>query len=148
MKHFDDFEVGQEIELGSHHVTAEEIVEFAAEFDPQDFHLSEAAGKASVLGGLAASGWHVSSILMRLLATGWLNHAHSMGSNNIQEMKWLRPVLAGETLSGCATILDKRVSARRPEMGVFTCVVRLFAADGSPKTEMKAVTFMRVKPAC
>ncbi len=147
MKYHDDFTIGQEIDLGFYHVTAEDIIAFAREFDPQPFHLSEEAGKASVLGGLAASGWHVSSIMMNLLATGWLNHAHSMGSNHIQEMKWLKPVLAGTTLSGHARILEKCVSSKRPEMGIFGSVFHLMS-EGELKTEMRAVTFMRVKPAC
>jgi acyl dehydratase len=147
MKYYDDFSAGQEIELGSYLVTAEEIVAFAREFDPQPFHLSEEAGKASVLGGLAASGWHVSSIMMNLLATGWLNHAHCMGSNHIQEMKWLKPVLAGAVVSGHAKILEKRISAKRPEMGIFNSIFHLMA-EGETKTEMRAITFMRVKPAC
>ena len=98
--HFEDFAVGQVIDLGTYAVTAAEIREFASEFDPQPFHLDEAAGKASILGGLAASGWHVCSMLMRMIADSWLNKSASMGSNGVSEVKWLKPVLAGETLSG------------------------------------------------
>jgi acyl dehydratase len=148
MKHHDDFDVGVEIALGSYHVAADDIVAFAQEFDPQDFHLSEEAGRASILGGLAASGWHVSSILMNLLATGWLNHTHSMGSNHIPDMKWLKPVLAGETVTATLKILEKRVSTKRPDMGIFVSLSELRNAEGELKTEMRAVTFMRVKPAC
>jgi acyl dehydratase len=148
MKHHDDFEVGQEIELGSYAVSADEIVAFAREFDPQDFHLSEEAGRASILGGLAASGWQVSSIMMKLIATGWLNHTHSMGSNQLLEVKWLKPVLAGDVLSARMKILEKRVSSKRPEMGIFSSVFYLSSASGELKTEMRAITFMRVRPAC
>ena len=143
MKYHDDFAVGQEIELGSYPVSAEEIIAFAREFDPQDFHLSEEAGRASVLGGLAASGWHVSSMMMNLIATGWLNHTHSMGSNHIQEMRWLKPVLAGDVLKGRVQILEKRVSSKRPEMGIFSSVFHLTGASGELKTEMRAITFMK-----
>lgn len=148
MKYHDDFSVGQVIELGSYPVSAEEIIAFAREFDPQDFHLSEEAGRASLLGGLSASGWHVSSILMNLIATGWLNHTHSMGSNHIQEMKWVKPVLAGDVVTGRVTILEKRISKSRPELGIFTSVFHLAGSQGELKTEMRAITFMRVKPAC
>jgi acyl dehydratase len=148
MKHHDDFAVGQAIALGSHLVTAEDIIAFAQEFDPQEFHLSEAAGRASLLGGLAASGWHVSSILMNLLATGWLNHTHSLGSNHIPEMKWVRPVFAGETVTATLKILEKRVSSKRPDMGIFVSLAELRNSDGELKTEMRAVTFMRVRPTC
>ena len=146
--HFEDFEVGQVVALGTYHVTAEEIVAFANEFDPQRFHLDEAAGEASILGGLSASGWHVCSMLMRMMADSWLNKSASMGSNGVQEVKWLRPVLAGETISGAMTVISKRVSSKRPEMGIFQCGFDLFNAQGEKKTEMTAVVFMRVKAAC
>ena len=126
---------------------AEEIREFASEFDPQRFHLDEAAADASLLGGLAASGWHVCAMFMRLLAEGWLNKSASMGSNGVPEVKWLKPVYAGETLSGTVTILTKRVSAKRPEMGIFQCLFELVNEAAEKKTEMTAVVFMRVKTA-
>jgi acyl dehydratase len=146
--HFEDFEVEQVIDLGSYAVTAEEIREFASEFDPQRFHLDEEAAEASLLGGLAASGWHVCAMFMRLLAEGWLNKTASMGSNGVPEVKWLKPVYAGETLSGSVTILTKRVSSKRPEMGIFQCLFELFNEAGEKKTEMTAVVFMRVKATC
>ena len=139
--------MGQVIDLGSCAVTAAEIREFAREFDPQPFHLDEAAGSASILGGLAASGWHVCSMLMRMIAVSWLNKSASMGSNGVSEVKWLKPVLAGETLSGSATIVSNRVSSKRPEMGIFECFFELFNQEGVKKTEMTAVVFMRVKAA-
>jgi acyl dehydratase len=145
--HFEDFEVGQVIDLGTYAVTAAEIREFASEFDPQPFHLDEAAGAASLLGGLAASGWHVCSMMMRMIADGWLNKSASMGSNGVSEVKWLKPVLAGETLSARVTILSKRISSKRPEMGIFECLFELFNSAGEKKTEMTAVVFMRVKAA-
>ena len=146
--HFEDFEVGQVIDLGSYAVTAQEIREFANEFDPQRFHLDEEAAEASLLGGLAASGWHVCAMFMRLLAMGWLNKTVSMGSNGVPEVKWLKPVFAGEVLSGAVTITSKRVSSKRPEMGIFQCLFELTNEAGEKKTEMTAVVFMRVKAAC
>jgi acyl dehydratase len=146
--HFEDFAVGQVIDLGSYVVTAKEIREFANEFDPQRFHLDKEAAEASLLGGLAASGWHVCSMFMRLLAEGWLNKTASMGSNGVPEVKWLKPVYAGETLSGSVTILTKRFSAKRPEMGIFQCLFLLVNESGEKKTEMTAIVFMRVKAAC
>jgi acyl dehydratase len=146
--HFEDFELGQVIDLGSYPVTADEIREFANEFDPQRFHLDSKAAEASLLGGLAASGWHVCSMFMRLLADGWLNKTASMGSNGVPEVKWLKPVYAGETLSGAVTIISKRVSSKRPEMGIFQCLFELTSEAGEKKTEMTAVVFMRVKAAC
>jgi acyl dehydratase len=145
--HFEDYAVGQVIDLGTYAVTAAEIREFASEFDPLPFHLDEAAGRASLLGGLAASGWHVCSMLMRMIAVSWLNMSASMGSNGVSEVKWLKPVFAGETLSGRVTIVSRRVSSKRPEMGIFECLFELFNQEGVKKTEMTAVVFMRVKAA-
>ena len=93
--HFEDYAAGQVIDLGTYAVTAAEIREFASEFDPLPFHLDEAAARASLLGGLAASGWHVCSMLMRMIADSWLNKSVSMGSNCLSEVKWLKPVFAG-----------------------------------------------------
>ncbi len=143
--YFEDFEAGQVLPLGSYHVTAEEIREFASEFDPQPFHLDEDIARASLLGGLSASGWHVSAILMRMLADGWLNTSASMGSNGVSEMKWLKPVHAGDTLAGTGTILSKRVSSKRRDMGIFNCVFALMNQSGEKKAEMTAVVFMRVR---
>ncbi len=145
--HFEDYAVGQVIDLGTYAVTAAEIREFASEFDPLPFHLDEDAGRASLLGGLAASGWHVCSMLMRMIAVSWLNKSASMGSNGVSEVKWLKPVFAGETLSGRVTIVSRRVSSKRPEMGIFECLFELFNQEGVKKTEMTAVVFMRVKAA-
>ena len=81
-------------------VTAEDIVAFAAEFDPQPMHLSEEAGKASILGGLAASGWHTSAIMMRMLCDSYIHETASEGSPGVDSMEWKKPVIAGDTLVG------------------------------------------------
>jgi acyl dehydratase len=114
---YEDFEVGGSIALGSKLVTAEEIVEFASEFDAQPMHLDEEAGKASLLGGLAASGWHSCGMLMKLLCDGLLLHSTSQGSPGIEFARWKRPVLAGDTVTVTATVMDKRLSAKRPRLG-------------------------------
>lgn len=143
--HYEDYPVGLEVELGSHHLTAEEIIDYAKEFDPQPFHLSEAAGKASVLGGLAASGWHSSALLIKLGVTGMANKSAAMASNAMDEGKWLKPVFAGETLSAKGTVLARRVSAKRPEMGILTMKWELFNAAGERKVEITGVQFIRVR---
>ncbi len=148
LKHFEDFKVGEVISLAAYSVTRDAIIAFAQEFDPQDFHLDEAAAKSSVLGGLAASGWHVSAILMRMIVDSWLNKTESMGSNHIQEMRWLKPVFPGDILSGSLTIEAARVSSKRPEMGIFGVRVKLFDQHQIQKTEMVATIFMKVLWPC
>ena len=117
MRYFEDFEVGQELPLGRYAVTRGEIVAFAAEFDPQPFHLDEAAGADSLLGGLAASGWHTCALFMRILYDGWLRETASMGSPGVDMLKWVRPVRPGDVLSGRSIVLDTRSSNSRADRG-------------------------------
>jgi acyl dehydratase len=142
--HFEDFSPGQRFPLGPYAVTREDIIAFAEEFDQQPFHLDEDVAKASILGGLCASGWHTCAMIMRMLFDGFLGRAASMGSNGIDEVKWLKPVFAGETLAGAMTVLETRRSAKNPSMGV----LKFRAAIGNgaeTKCEMSGVFFVRVR---
>jgi acyl dehydratase len=116
--YFEDFAVGEVKTYGPRVITREEIVAFAAEFDPQPMHLDEAAGRASILGGLSASGWHTASMFMRMMFDGWLSSSSSEGSPGIEFMEWKRPVLAGDTLSGRSTVLESRSLRSRPGIGI------------------------------
>lgn len=142
---FEDFTPGRSFPLGPKLVTAEEIIEFASEFDPQPMHLSEEAGKASILGGLAASGWHTCGMLMRMTVDSYLNHSSSQAGLGIDFVEWKKPVLAGDTLSGTSTVVDQRRSTSRPGMGIIklrhelqnqrgetVCVVELNAMLSTP----------------
>jgi acyl dehydratase len=117
-RYFEDFIVGEVIPLGSHRVTRAEIIAFAAEFDPQPFHLDERQGAGSMVDGLIASGWHVSGLFMRMLCDGFLLQSSSLGSPGIETLKWRKPVRAGDTLSAKATVIEARRSKSRPEMGI------------------------------
>ncbi len=116
--HFEDFRPGQIFELGSITASKDEIIDFAAEFDPQPFHLDEEAGKASLLGGLAASGWHTGAMVMQLLATSLLNRSTGQGAPGIDELKWQRPVFPGDTLSARAEVLSKKELRSKPNLGI------------------------------
>ena len=115
--HWEDFQPGAVAIYGPRLVTREEIVAFAAEFDPQPMHLDEAAGAASLLGGLGASGWHTCCLLMRIIADGFLLESSSMGAPGVDEVRWLKPLRPGTEIRVRATALDTRVSASRPESG-------------------------------
>lgn len=123
-------EVGATISIGSRTVTAGEIIEFAKQFDPAPFHLDEEAGKNSLLGGLAASGWHVCSIGMKMICDAYLLESSSQGSPGIGECKWMVPVLAGDTLTGEILVEDKRLSRSRPGVGLVDLRLNLFNQDG------------------
>lgn len=117
---YEDFEEGVSISVGTKLVSAEEIIDFAKEFDFQPMHLDEEAGRASILGGLSASGWHTCCMFMRMLCDGILLHSTSQGSPGIDFVKWRKPVLAGDTLTGRCTVLAKRTSQSRPGLGFVT----------------------------
>lgn len=116
--YFEDFTVGRIFELGSKVMTSAEIIEFASEFDPQPMHLSEEAGKASILGGLAASGWHTCSVFMRMTADVYILNSTSQGSPGVDYVDWKRPVLAGDSLTGTSIVLEARLLRSRPGYGI------------------------------
>lgn len=116
--HWEDFQPGAVAFYGPRLVTREEIVAFAAEFDPQPMHLDEAAASATMLGGLGASGWHTCCLLMRIIADGFILDSSSMGGPGVDEVRWLKPLRPGTSIRVRATVLDKRASGSRPEMGL------------------------------
>jgi acyl dehydratase len=116
-RHWEDFAPGAVEVYGPRLVTREEIVAFAAEFDPQPMHLDEAAASATMLGGLAASGWHSCCLLMRMVADGLLLDATSMGAPGVDEVRWLKPLRPGTQIRVRATVLGKRASQSKPERG-------------------------------
>ena len=144
--HFEDFQPGQVITLGPHAVTAEAIIAFAQEFDPQPFHLDEAAAQASVLGGLAASGWHTSAILLRLMCDACLTRSAVLGSSGMDEVKWLKPVLAGDVLSGTMEVTATRLSRSLAGTGILNFVASLADQNSTPKIETTGMFFMRTRP--
>ena len=129
MRFFDDIRVGDFSELGSFTFTAEDIKRFAAQFDPQRFHLDEEEGRKSLFGGLAASGWHVGSVCMRLLvAAGNRQNEEERArgeesavwgpSPGFRDLRWIKPVLAGDTISFASEITSLRTSESRPQWGL------------------------------
>ena len=143
--HYEDFTVGESWDLGAYTVSAEEIKSFAREFDPQFFHLDEDRARSSVLGGLSASGWHTCGILMRLMVDGYLGRTAGMGSPGLDEVKWLKPVYAGETLRGRMTVLAKRQSKSRPEMGLVTMKWEAQSEKGETKIDMTGINLIKVR---
>lgn len=141
---FEDFEPGETIALGSKTVTREEIIAFAAEFDPQPFHLDEAAGEASLLGGLAASGWHTISMLMRLMCDGLLLNSSGKGSPGVEEVRWMRPVRPGDVLTASAEVISSRVLNSRPELGMVDFLFTVVDQTGATvMTQRNKILFAR-----
>lgn len=119
-RHFEDLAVGETVDLGPVTVTKEMILAFATEFDPLPFHLDEAAARKSLLGGLAASGWQTAGLSLRMLTDAFLSRIASAGGLGFSELKWKRPVLKGDTISGTATVSELRRSASHPQWGIAT----------------------------
>ncbi|MCJ8238577.1 MaoC family dehydratase [Peteryoungia algae] len=128
--HYEDFTQGRRFDLGPRTVSATEIIAFATEFDPQPMHLTEEAGKASILGGLSASGWHTSSLFMRLMIDAYVLGTASEGAPGIDVMQWRKPVLADDTLSGHSTVEAVRPMRSRPHLGIVTFAHELFNQRG------------------
>ena len=116
--HWEDFAEGSIAHYGPRVITREEIVAFAAEFDPQPMHLDEEAARHTMVGGLIASGWHTVCIQMRMIADGFVNKSASMGAPGVDEVRWLKPVWPGDSVTVRATVLQSRVSNSRPGLGL------------------------------
>lgn len=129
MPYFEDIKIGDRRETGSFKFVAEDIKKFAAKFDPQPFHLDEEAGRKSVFGGLAASGWHVAAIWMRLTVANFQREAAaavargeqpiaSGPSPGFEQLKWIKPVLAGDTVTFVSEVSSLRPLDSRPQWGL------------------------------
>jgi acyl dehydratase len=117
---FEDFPPGHFGTFGPRHVTREEMLAFAAEFDPQPMHLDEAAASRSMLKGLAGSGWHLCAITMRMMFDGFIGRTASLGSPGVNELRWLAPFRPGDDLTLDVEVTEARVSRSRPETGIVT----------------------------
>jgi acyl dehydratase len=131
VRYFEDFEVGGELDCGTRKVTKAEIIAFAREFDPQPFHIDEAAAAKSHFGGIVASGWHTCSICMRLAVDAVLGDSASMGSPGVEKLRWLKPLRADSTVRAKVKLLDKKPSESRPDRGRMLVVFELFDEKSS-----------------
>ena len=129
--YWEDFAPGRVFEHGPRRLSREEMVAFAAAYDPQPMHLDEAAAAASMMGGLCASGWFACCILMRMAVDGFLHDSTSMGAPGVDEVKWLQPIRPDDAVTLRATVLDTRASRSRPEMGFVRIEYALFNAAGA-----------------
>jgi acyl dehydratase len=118
LRYFDDFEPGQELELGERTVLEDEIIAFARQFDPQPFHIDREAAGASMFGGVIASGWHTCSMMMRLVVDNLFTGAASLGSPGVDKIRWHQPVRPGDTLAVRYRTIRVKPSSTRPDRGV------------------------------
>ena len=116
--YWEDFPVGKVREFGGATMSAEEIIAFARQFDPQPFHLSEEGGKNSLFGGLCASGWHTCALAMRMMCDAYLLESASLGSPGLENIRWLKPVRPGDTLHLRTVVLEARPLDSKPHVGL------------------------------
>jgi acyl dehydratase len=133
---FEDLPPGRLGTFGPYRVTREEVLAFAAEFDPQPMHLDEAAAQRTMLKGLAGSGWHLCSIMMRMMFDGFIGRTASLGSPGVNEVRWLAPLRPGDELMLEADVVEARVSNSRPETGIVTFKCTARNASGQALCEM------------
>ena len=145
--YFEDFTVGASREFGAYEVTEEEIVDFASKYDPQPFHLSEEAGRKTLFGGLCASGWHTCAMTMRMVVDNMpAGESQSLGSPGLDELRWTKPVFPGDTLRVKSTVLDKRESRSRPEMGTIFMHNEVFNQNDELVLSFKPIVMYRRRP--
>jgi acyl dehydratase len=141
MRYFEDFEIGEIIEIGSKKVTKEEIITFARAFDPQPFHISEAKANDSIFGGLVASGWHTCAVFMRLYVDNFLTKTISLGSPGVDNIRWLKPVFPNDTISGRITVLETQSSHNRPNVGILKIKSEMFNQNGEVVMRIEGTGF-------
>ena len=146
-RYWEDYEVGQKYPLGSTTFTADEIVAFGRQFDPQSFHVDAEAAKKSMFGGLIASGWHVAAKLMRLFVDGYIDTRTALGSPGVDEIRWLKPVRPGDTLTAWVECAAKVPSKSRPEMGIIHEHWGATNQKGELVMTTKGINMVRRRPA-
>jgi acyl dehydratase len=141
--YWEDLAPGSTRELGSIGVSAEEIKEFAEQFDPQPFHLDEAAGKRSIFGNLCASGWHTCALAMKLTVENFLNESSSMGSPGLESLRWLKPVYPGDTLTLRHKITESRPMRKRTDIGIVRSIWEMSNQNGEMVMQMEGYGMFR-----
>lgn len=117
-RYYEDFRVGEVIELGNLTVSEADIIAFARQYDPQPMHIEANAASFTIYGGLIASGWHTGALFMHLLVTNLISKTSSMGSPGMEDLRWPLPVRPGDRLSAQIEVLEMRTSNSRPTMGI------------------------------
>ncbi|MSQ51347.1 MAG: MaoC family dehydratase [Betaproteobacteria bacterium] len=146
MKYYEDFPPGTLIECGSRVVSKDEIIRFAREYDPQLFHLDEAAAAKTHFGGLVASGWHSGSIAMRMVVDTVMHDSSCMGSPGIERLRWLKPLRADTCVTVKFRVLEADLSKSRPDRGRLKVVFELYDDQGELLMDSIAIVLFGCRP--
>lgn len=147
MIYFEDLEVGAETYFGSYEVTREEVLDFAAKYDVQPFHLSDEAAAKTHFGRIAASGWHTAAMTMAVISRHVVEHEQAgLGSPGIDELRWTKPVYPGDTIHVRGKVIEKRPSRSRPDMGSFRTHTTVTNQDDVPVMSFTSIVLIRRRP--
>lgn len=144
--YFEDFTPGREFRTDGATITESQILDFALAFDPQPFHLDVEAAKATIFGGLIASGFHTMALTFRLFAQTRALAASSLGSPGVDELRWLRPVRPGDTLRATVTVQEQRPSTSKPDRGMVRLRWTALNQRGEPVLTMTSMQLVRRRP--
>ena len=145
--YWEDFPVGDTMEMGSYTFTEAAIIDFARQYDPQAFHIDPAAAKNSLFGGLIASGWHTCAVAMRLMVDKYVARSASLGSPGLDNIRWVAPVRAGDTITYRRRITAARASESKPGVGLVHTRWDAFNQRGETVMTMEGWGMFRRRPA-
>jgi acyl dehydratase len=147
IRYFEDYVPGLVVDCGSFSVGEAEIVAFATQYDPQPFHIDPAGAKNGPFGGLIASGWQTTSMMMRLLVEHFVSPETSLGAAGVDEIRWPRPVRPGDTLHVRATVLEARRSSSKPDRGIVRSLAEVTNQNGELAMKVTAINFILAREA-
>jgi acyl dehydratase len=146
IRYFEDYVPGLTVDCGSFSLDERQIIAFATEYDPQPFHVDPRAAAEGPFGGIIASGWQTTSMMMRKVVEHFVSPESGLGAAGIDELRWPRPVRPGDTLRVTATVLEARRSASKPDRGIIRSRMELTNAAGEAVMTLTAVNFVLVRP--
>jgi acyl dehydratase len=144
-RYFEDYVPGLTVDCGSFSLSEAEIIAFAKEYDPQPFHVDPVGATDGPFGGLIASGWHTTSMMMRQLVEYYVSPESSLGAAGVDEIRWPMPVRPGDTLHVRATVLETRRSASKPDRGIVKSLAELTNSDGDLVMKVTAINFILLR---
>ena len=145
LRYFEDYVPGRTVDCGSFTMSEAEIIAFAKQYDPQPFHVDPVGAKDGPFGGLIASGWHTTAMMMRQLTGHWLSPESSLGAPGIDEIRWPRPARPGEELHVRGTVTEARRSASKPDRGIVRSRFEVTSPDGGLVMSMIATNFILLR---
>jgi acyl dehydratase len=143
---FEDYVAGETFEFGDYLMTEAEIVEFAQRYDPQPFHVDPEAAKASLFGGLVASGWMTVSVVMRMMCDHFISTRSALGSPGVDQVRWLLPVRPGDRLRVRVKVIDAQASRSKPDRGVIVLRQEALNQDGLTVMSLDGRSMHRCRP--